>query len=43
LALGCALVIGLLVSGRLRVTSESLGLIVGAVLVALLWMGLRSR
>jgi len=43
LAVACLVAIVLLVSGRWRVTGESLGLAVGAVLVALIWLGVASR
>ena len=43
LALACVVGIGLLVSGRWRIDSEALGLVVGAVLVLLIGIGVAGR
>jgi len=43
LAVACLVAIVVLVSGRWQVTGESLGLVVGAALVALIWLGVATR
>jgi hypothetical protein len=40
-AVACAVGLVLLATGRIRIASELPGLLVGAVLVLLLWLGLR--
>lgn len=43
LALGAVVGIALLASGRWRIDGEVLGLAVGGILVALIWLGLARR